>query len=164
MPLSVRQINLAGVLTCIGMMGFALYSQYVDGLEPCPLCVFQRVAVIALGLVFLVALIHNARGWGRYVYVALFLLAGGFGVTVAGRHVWLQGLPPDEVPACGPGLEYLLDAFPLSEALSKIFAGSGECAEVVWQFLGLSMPSWVLVWCVILGVGGALNNLRRPVP
>lgn len=161
LPLSRRQVNLAGVLVCAAMMAYALYSQHVDGLEPCPLCVFQRIAVIAIGIVFLLALVHHARAWGRYVYAALFTLAAGFGVLVAGRHVYLQNLPPDEVPACGPGLEYMLDVFPLAEALKKVFAGSGECADIDWQFLGLSMPAWVLVWCVILGLAGIVNNLRR---
>ena len=161
LPLSVRQINFAGVAVCAGMMAFALYSQHVDGLDPCPLCIFQRIAVIGLGFVFLAGLIHNARTWGRYVYALLFLVAGGFGVAVAGRHVWIQNLPPDQVPECGPGLEYMLDSFPLAETLKMVFVGSGECAEVVWQFLGLSMPAWVLIWCVILGLGGALNSLRK---
>lgn len=161
-PFSVRQINLAGVLTCVGLMACALYFQHIVGLDPCPLCIFQRIAVIALGVVFLAGLIHNAQTWGRYMYALLFLLTGGFGVAVAGRHVWIQGLPADQVPSCGPGLEYMLDSFPLAEALKKVFTGSGECADVIWSFLGLSMPAWVLIWCVMLGVGGALNSLRRP--
>ena len=160
-PLSVRLVNLFGVLAAAGMMAFALYSQYVDGLNPCPLCVFQRIAVIALGGVFLAAFLHNARGWGRYIYSLLFIIAGAGGAIVAGRHVYLQGLPADQVPACGPGLDYMLDAFPLADALKKIFSGSGECAEVVWRFLGLSMPAWVLICVVGLGLGGALNSLRK---
>lgn len=162
LPFSARQVNLAGVLICIGLMSSALYFQHVIGLQPCPLCVFQRIAVISLGVIFLLAFIHNSRGWGRYVYSLLFLLAGGFGVAVAGRHAWLQSLPPDQVPACGPDLAYLFDSFPLAEALKKVFSGSGECAEVVWQFLGLSMPAWVLLWCLALGTGGIINSLRRP--
>lgn len=162
LPLSVRQINLGGVLVCAGMMAYALYSQHVDGLDPCPLCIFQRIAVIGIGLVFVAALIHNARAWGRYVYALLFLVTGSIGVAFAGRHVWLQSLPADEVPSCGPGLEYMLDAFPLNEALQKVFSGSGECAEISWRFLGLTMPTWVLIWCVILGGVGIANSLRRP--
>lgn len=161
LPLSVKQVNFAGLAICVGMMAFALYSQHVDGLDPCPLCIFQRIVVIAMGVVFLGALIQNARGWGRYVYALLFIVVGGIGVAIAGRHVWIQNLPADQVPSCGPGLEYMLESFPLAEALRKVFVGSGECAEVVWQFLGLSMPTWVLIWCVILGLGGAFNSLRR---
>lgn len=160
-PLSKRQVNLTGLVLCAVMMAYALYSQHVDGLDPCPLCVFQRIAVIALGVLFLAALVKNAHAWGRYVYAVLFALAASFGVVVAGRHVYLQNLPPEQVPACGPGLEYMLDAFPLAEALKKVFAGSGECADIDWQFLGLSMPAWVLAWCVVLGLMGIANNLRR---
>ncbi len=156
-----RVLNLAGFACCAGLMGFALYAQHVLLLDPCPLCVLQRVAVIALGFVFLVAGLHDARGWGRHVYASLALLAAGGGAAVAGWHWRLQTLPPSEVPACGPGLDYMLDNFPLSQALQMVFKGSGECADVVWRFLGLSMPAWVLVWLVALGALGIWNNLRR---
>lgn len=142
------------------MMGFALYAQYVLLLDPCPLCIMQRVAVIALGIVFACAAIYPARRWGRWVYAILVLIPAAGGVAVAGRHVWLQNLPPEEVPACGPGLGYILDAFPLKEALSMVFRGSGECAEVVWRFLGLSMPTWVLIGLTVLGGFGIWNSLR----
>jgi disulfide bond formation protein DsbB len=157
---SSRILNLAGILACAGMMGFALYAQHVMLLDPCPLCVLQRVAVIGLGVVFLLATLHNPAGWGRRVYAALILLVAGCGIGIAGWHVHLQNLPPSDVPACGPGLSYMLDAFPLSEALRMVFEGSGECAEVVWSFLGLSMPSWVVICLVGLGGAGVWNNLR----
>lgn len=159
--LTPRAVNGLGAAACAGLMGYALYVQHVMGLVPCPLCVFQRIAVIALGLIFLAATVHGPRGWGARVYGVLALIAGGAGVGVAGWHVYLQGLPPDKVPACGPGLDYLLETFPLTQALQKVFAGSGECADIAWSFLGVSMPGWVLLWCLGLGVGGLLNNLRR---
>jgi disulfide bond formation protein DsbB len=142
-------------------MGFALYAQHILLLDPCPLCVLQRVAVILLGLVLLVAALHDPVGWGRRVYAALVLLAAGGGLAVAGWHWRLQNLPPSEVPACGPGLDYMLDNFPLAEALSMVFKGSGECAEVAWSFLGLSMPAWVVVWMLGLGAAGIWNQLRQ---
>jgi disulfide bond formation protein DsbB len=157
---SRRILYLAGFLACAGMMGFAFYAQYVLLLDPCPLCVLQRVATISLGIVFLVAALHNPSGWGRRVYAALVLLAAGGGAAVAMRHVWLQNLPPDKVPSCGPGLGYMLDNFPLGDALRMVFTGSGECAEVVWRLLGLSMPSWVLIGMVGLGAYGIWNSLR----
>jgi disulfide bond formation protein DsbB len=159
--LSTRQVNLAGFLACVGMMAYALYAEHVLMLMPCPLCVFQRMAVIALGIVFLVASIQNPAGAGRRVYAALVLLAAGAGVSVAGRHVWLQNLPADQVPSCGPGFEYIIDSFPLADALKMIFTGSGECASIDWQFLGLSMPAWVLIAVGITGLAGVWNNLRR---
>jgi len=156
-----RQLNLAGFVVCAGLMAFALYAQYQLYLDPCPLCVFQRMAVIAVGIVFLIAAIHNPTGWAGRVYALLIGVVAADGAAVAGRHVWLQNLPPGEVPSCGPGFDYIMESFPLSEALSMIFQGSGECAEVHWQFLGLSMPGWTLIWFVGLGVFGVWNNLRR---
>ncbi|HSM29463.1 MAG TPA: disulfide bond formation protein B [Woeseiaceae bacterium] len=158
---SRRVVNFAGFAVCCGLMGFALFAQHVLLLDPCPLCVFQRVAVISIGIVFLVAALHNPHGAGRIVYAVLLVLAAGAGAAVAGRHAWLQRLPPDQVPSCGPGLDYMLDTLPFTEVLSNVFRGSGECAEIVWQFLGLSMPGWVLVWMIALGGAGLWNNLRR---
>ena len=156
-----RWINLLGFVSCIGLMAYALYSQYVLLLDPCPLCILQRVAVIGFGIWFLLASLHNCRGWGRWIYAFLFTITTIFGATVAGRHVWLQSLPADQVPACGPGLGYMLDRFPLSKTLDMVFTGSGECANVDWNFLGLSMPTWVLIWIIGLGLVGLFNNLRR---
>lgn len=146
------------------MMGFALFAQYGLKLDPCPLCTLQRVAVILLGLIFLAAAIHGSTGFGRYVYAALAAVAAASGAGVAGWHVRMQNLPADAVPACGPGLDYMLENFPLSDALGMIFSASGECADVVWRFLGLSMPSWVLVLLVLLGATAVWNNIRRTTP
>lgn len=155
-----RQLNLAGFLACAGLMGYALFAQHVLELDPCPLCVFQRIAVISLGIVFLVAALHNPSGNGRFGYAVLIALVAGTGMGVAGWHVRMQNLPPDEVPSCGPGFDYMMEAFPLADALKMIFSGSGECAEIVWQFLGLSMPAWVFISVATLGAFGLWNNLR----
>lgn len=159
-----RLLNLAGFLACTGMMAYALYAEYVLLLEPCPLCVFQRMATIATGIVFLAAAIHGPAGWGRRVYGVLIAIATGTGIGIAGRHVWLQNLPADEIPACGPGFDYLIDSFPLSEALRLIFTGSGECATIDWSFLGLSMPAWVLICFVALLAWGGWVNWRSSPP
>lgn len=153
-----RRLNLVGLLICAGLMGFALFVQYVLKLDPCPLCVFQRIGVIGCGIVFALAALHNPGRLGARLYGLLLLVPAGFGGSVAARHVWLQSLPPDQVPACGPGLNYMLENFPMSDALKMVFEGSGECAEIAWSFLGISMPGWVLVWMVILGLGGLLAN------
>ena len=158
---SRQMVNFAGFAVCCGLMGFALFAQHVLLLDPCPLCVFQRVAVISIGVIFLAAALHNPGGAGRIVYGLLLALAAVGGASVAGRHAWLQQLPPDQVPSCGPGLDYMLDTLPFTEVLGKVFRGSGECAEIVWEFLGLSMPGWVLVWVTALGVLGLWNNFRR---
>ncbi len=156
-----RQLNLAGFLACVGMMAYALYAEHYLMLMPCPLCVFERMAVIALGIIFLIGALHNPSGWGRRVYAVLLLTAAGGGAGVATRHVWLQNLPPDQVPACGAGFDYIMDTLPFREALNTIFSGSGECATIDWQFLGLSMPAWVLISVVVVGTAGIWNNLRR---
>jgi len=156
-----RIINLAAFVACAAMIGYALYSQHVNGLDPCPLCVFQRVAVIGLGLIFLLAALQNPARTGSRIYAWLLVLVAASGAAVSSRHVWLQSLPPDQVPACGPGLNYMLDVFPLRDALSMIFKGSGECAEIHWTLLGLSMPAWVLISLVLLGAGGFWNNWRK---
>ncbi len=154
-----RLVNGLLALVCAALMGFALFAQYGLQLEPCPLCVLQRVAVISVGLILLLACLHGPGKTGARVYGLLAASAATLGALVAGRHIWLQGLPAGEVPACGPGLDYMLDVFPLTEVLRMVFTGSGECAEIVWQFLGLSMPGWVLVWCVFLFVAALVVNL-----
>ncbi len=157
---SRRTVNLVGFVICVLLMAYALISQHQMGLEPCPLCVFQRIGVIALGVVFLLAALHNPGPLGSRVYSIAGLLAAVGGGSVAARHVWLQHLPEDEVPACGPGLNYMLDVFPLTDVLTQVFAGSGECADVDWTFLGLSMPEWVLLWFVLLGLVVLVNGFR----
>jgi disulfide bond formation protein DsbB len=158
---SRRVLNLLGFVVCVGLMAYALFVQYGLHLEPCPLCILQRVAVITLGLIFLLAAVQNPGRAGSAVYAALLALAAAAGAGVAGRHLWLQNLPPDKVPACGPGLDFMLDAFPLSEALQMVLSGSGECADISWWLLGLSMPAWVLIAISAVGLYGVVINLRR---
>lgn len=154
-----RSGNILGLVICAGMMTFALYSQHVLGLEPCPLCIFQRVAVVGLGLLFLMAAIHSPGRLGCWIYAALLLLVSLAGSAVSARHVWLQSLPPDQVPSCGPGLDFMLDTFPFTEVLNMVLSGSGECAEVAWSLLGLSMPAWTLIGLLGLGLYGVAVNL-----
>lgn len=153
--LQPRAGYLAGFLVCAGMIAFALYLQHFGGQEPCPLCILQRVAWIALGGIFLVAGIHGPARVGATVYGALLILVAGAGAGIAGRHVWLQNLPRDQVPACGPDLDYMLRQFPLSETLQRVLSGTGECAESGWTFLGLSIAGWSLVWLVLMGAFAA---------
>lgn len=150
---SFRTQFFAGFIACVALLAYALYTQYFQGLMPCPLCTFQRGAFLLLGLVFLLGALHGPKGrGGRATYGMLSLLPASLGVVVAGRHIWLQSLPPDQVPACGPDLSFMMEAFPLSEVIRKVFTGSGECAEVDWAFLGLAMPAWSLIWFVLLGL------------
>lgn len=156
---SFRQACLAGLICCLGLLGYALYAQHRMFLDPCPLCILQRVAFMGMALGFLFGLAFGGARLGRWLAVAVAVVGGSAGVTVAGRHIWLQSLPEDEVPACGPGLGYMLDAFPMREVLLKVFRGSGECAKIDWSFLGISMPGWTLIWYLLL-MGLALFALR----
>ncbi|UXI70739.1 disulfide bond formation protein B [Tahibacter amnicola] len=156
-----RLQTLVGGLACFALLGYALFAQYQLGKDPCPLCLLQRAAFLGMGIAFLVAALHGPRGWGRWIYATLVSLFGIVGALIAWRHIWLQNLPKDQVPACGPGLEYMLETFPLSRTFKMVFTGSGECAEVNWQFLGLSMPAWCLVWYVALTLLAIVAATRK---
>lgn len=147
-----RMSFFAGFLVCAALLAYALYLQHYEYQNPCPLCILQRVAFIALAVVFLIAALHSPARLGRWIYSVLLALIAMLGAGVATRHVWLQHLPKDKVPECGPGLEYMLNRFPLSQALEKIFRGSGECAEVSWRFLTLSIAEWSLLCLLVLGI------------
>jgi protein dithiol:quinone oxidoreductase len=150
--MNTRYGYVAGAAICAGLLAFGLYLQHVDGQEPCPLCIFQRVAFIALGAVFLAAAIHGPGRTGAIVYAVIGGIAAATGAGLAARHVWLQSLPADQVPACGPGLAYMMEQFPLMRMLQSVLSGSGECAEADWRFLGLTIAGWSLLWFVVLGV------------
>ena len=155
-----RIAYLMAFAVCAGLIGYALYLQYVDGLDPCPLCVFQRIAVIGMGLVFLVAAWQNPGRTGAGAYALVQLVIGGAGVALAARQVWLQSLPKDQVPSCGMGLSYMLETLPFTDVLKKVLQGSGECAEKGWEFLHLSIAGWTLVFFIAMIVA-AFALIRR---
>jgi len=149
-------------LACAGLLGYAYYAEFVLGLEPCPLCMLQRLGFMIMGVTALVAGLHGPSSWGRWVYLLPFLGGAGWGFATAGRHVWLQNLPADQVPDCGPGLYFMREFdFPFSEIVREAFTGAGECAEIDWQFLGLTFPGWALVWYVALTVFMLWISFRR---
>jgi disulfide bond formation protein DsbB len=162
--MTARRGNLVGFLACAALLAYAYYAQLVLHLEPCPLCIFQRVGVFVLGLVFLIAALHDPKPVGRRVYGLLLVLAALAIIAIAVRHLYIQSLPPDSVPACGASLDFMLKVFSLSEVLVKVLTGSGECAKVTWTFLGLAMPAWVLISAAVLGAFGLWVNLRRQPP
>ena len=159
-----RQGNLLGFAAALSLLAYAYYAQVVLHLEPCPLCIFQRVGVFAIGLMFLIAAVHDPVGWGRRVYASLLALSALATIGVAIRHLYIQSLPEGSIPACGASLDFMLKVFSLSEVLVKVLTGSGECAKVTWTFLGLAMPAWVLISALALGAYGTWINLRRQVP
>jgi disulfide bond formation protein DsbB len=154
-----RALNALGALACVGLLAYAWYAQAVLGLEPCALCIFQRVGVAVLGLLFLLAAIQHPRRWGARVYGGLLLVAALATMAVAARHLWVQHQPPGTVAACGATLSYMLEVFPLADVIRKVLSGSGECARVTWTMLGLSMPAWVMLAAAGLGGLGAYANL-----
>jgi disulfide bond formation protein DsbB len=159
---SFRSLCLLGFAACVALVGFAIFSQFQWGLQPCPLCIFQRIAFAALALVLLVAGLHAPRGaTGRGVYGVLALVPALAGVGIAARHVWLTHLPADQVPACGPPLSFMMEANPVTDVIRQVLTGSGECAKVDWTFLGLSMPAWSLLWFVLLSLLVLAAAFRR---
>lgn len=139
-----------GFLACLSMLLTGAYFQLVEELEPCPLCISQRIAILFTGLIFLLAALHNPAATGRKIYSVLGFITAVFGAGISTRHVWLQNMPPEDIPECGPGLEYMFENFPLSETIKLMLNGTGECADVLWTFLGLSIPAWTLVAFVFL--------------
>ncbi|HTO44183.1 MAG TPA: disulfide bond formation protein B [Burkholderiales bacterium] len=158
-----RWIYAAIFLSCAGLMAFGLYLQHVERLEPCPLCILQRYAFVVTGSIALVAAIHGAGRIGTWIYSALVSLSAIAGAALAARQTWLQHNPPNALD-CGPDLAYMLESMPFAQVLPKVFKGEGDCAKVVWQFLGLSIPEWALVWFVLFVIVAALCPAlsRRP--
>lgn len=159
--LSLRWLYLIGALAIGLLFGAALYLQYVLHQEPCPLCMIQRFVYIALLVLFALATLHNPKPLGAKIYAALITLTALSGVGVALRHIWIQHLPKDEIPACGPGLDYMLENFPMSEVLKELMHGSGECAAKGWTFLTLGIPEWSLIWYVLLGAWAIMISCRK---
>ncbi len=159
--LTRRTANVAGFAACAGMLAFAIYAEKILKLEPCPLCMFERVGIALLGIAFLLAALHHPRGTsGARAYAALIGLATLVPAGIATRHVYIQSLPPGTVPSCGATLDYMLEVFPLLEVVRQVMTGGGECAKIDWTLLGLSMPAWVLIASLLLGGFGVLANWR----
>ena len=161
MRMTPRIVFAAIVLACLGLLALGLYLQEQEGLEPCPMCILQRYAFAVIGAIALAGTIHGPRGIALKVYgalLSLFAIAGG-GVSM--RHSWLQHFPP-KVESCGTDLEFLVNSFPISQALPKIFAGTGSCSKVDWTLLGMSIPEWALVWfAIFLAASAWVAFLRK---
>lgn len=162
---SFRAQCLAGFVTCFALLAFAYYVQFQLSIEPCPLCIFQRIAFIAIGLVFLAGAIQNPGRVGRKSYALLMLLAAAVGTGISAYHLWVQHLGPDPLAGCTPGWNYWVENYSLRYAWAKTFehafTGHADCAEVNWTFLGLAMPFWTLVCYVLLGAGALFAGFKR---
>ncbi len=154
--ISIQKMFLAVFVACASLLAAAYYFEYVLFLDPCPLCIMQRIAVLMIGLVGLSGFLLARSSLSQKVHSVFMSLSALFGIAVAGRHVWIQSLPADQIPTCGPSLEYMVDTLPWAEVLTVMLRGNGNCADAQWAFLGLSMPLWVLLWFagfVILAAG-----------
>ncbi len=153
--------NWLGAGVAAAALAFAFYAQYGMDLVPCHLCIFQRVTMAALGIAFLLAACFSRPG-GRGIFFAILIgVAGLATIATAGRHAWIQMQPEGSVPACGADLAFMMDLFPLTDVILKVFKAGGECAKVDWSFLGLSMPAWVLLIAVVLTAAGLRLNLKK---
>lgn len=161
--ISTRNTFILGFLLCAAAMGVALSFQHVLGLEPCPLCMFQRVAVILLGGIFLLAAIHNPGTVGIRIYGLLISLAALLGIGIAGRHLWLQYGSHEEL-GCGPTLEYMMEVMPLHEIVSSVLKGTGDCGEILWSLFGISIPGWTLLFFLPLLLMGFKTLFGRINP
>ena len=158
-----RTLNFFGLAACIALIATAFYFQYVKELEPCPLCMMQRIVIYVLSALFLIAALHRPQLTGQRIYATLICLVSLAGAGFASRQLWLQSLPPEEVPACGPSLDYMLDVLPWSEIVSVMMRGTGDCAEVQWTFLSLSIPGWTLLAFIIFALLGLMQWQRQPI-
>ena len=156
---SRRQANAAGAAACAMLMAFALYLQYGLGLMPCNLCILQRGAMILLGVVFLLAALHDPERVGARLYASLIAVAASLGVLLSARHVWVQMQPPGSLPSCGADLYTMLEILPVHEAIATVLRGGAECQVNQWSLFGVSMPAWVLSGATVLGLGGLAANL-----
>ncbi|OUD14494.1 disulfide bond formation protein B [Thioflexithrix psekupsensis] len=148
-------------LSCVALLGMGYYMEYAKGLIPCPLCMAQRLFYMGLGVVALLGVLHGSRGILNRINAFFALLFAVGGATIAGRQVWLQHLPADQVPSCGADFDFIVSHFPLLKAIETLWQGSGDCAEVQWQFLGLSIAGWSLVWFVFFTVIALYLLIRR---
>lgn len=159
--LSTRTGFVAGAAICAALLGFGYYLQYTRGLEPCPLCHVQRGFFYAVMAVFILGAVHGPRRTAGIAYGVVAALFAAGGLAAASRQVWLQHLPADKVPQCGPDLFFMLENFPFGTTLQKLIQGSGECAKVDWTFLGLSIAEWSLAWFVALAAYALWLGIRR---
>ncbi|SJM92625.1 Disulfide bond formation protein B [Crenothrix polyspora] len=141
-----------GFLSCCCLLMAGAYLQFAEKLEPCPLCISQRIAIFLTGISFLVAAIHNPKQTGITVYAILGAIIALCGASISARHIWLQHLPPDKVPECSPGLEFVFQNFPISNTLKLMLNGTGECAKIDWTLLGFSIPEWTLLAFLALAI------------
>jgi disulfide bond formation protein DsbB len=157
--LTRRTLNFAGFATCAGLMGAAFFFEYVMKLQPCNMCMLQRIAISELGVVFLLAGLHDPARMGARIYAVLIAAAAAVAIALSARHVWMQMQPPGSLPSCGADFWTMVDMLPFWKVVQKIINGGGECQAILWSLFGISMPGWLVLSGVALGIGGVAGNL-----
>jgi disulfide bond formation protein DsbB len=155
MRFNLQMLSLTGLITCIGLLVSAYYFEFALDMEPCPLCIMQRVATLMVAIGCLASFLLITRPMALLIASSWTLLSSFFGIYLAHHHHWLQNLPADQVPSCGPSLEYMLDAFPIMEVITVLLRGNGNCAEISWSVAGLSMPGWLLIFFIGFAIASA---------
>lgn len=157
--LSARRFHALVAFAAFALLGVAFYMEYQMGLEPCPLCMLQRIAFFLIGVVSLISALGATASWHRKLAWPIVVLSA-LGAGLAIRHLYLQNLPMEELPACLPGLSYMFEVFPWQEIMQAMIMGTGECGDVLWTFLGLSIPGWTLVAFVVMAVVNLVIALK----
>ena len=153
-----KKIDFLIFIACVILLGVAFFMQYIMGLSPCYLCITQRFFIAIIGLFSLVAFIHNR---GPKIYGLIVALSALVGSYFASKQLWLQSLPPEKIPACGPPVDYLFDSFNVSEAIKILIQGDGNCAAVQWTFIGISIPGWSLICFIAIVILSVLKIIRN---
>lgn len=164
--ISLRTLSMMGFLTCAALLGGAYYFEYAMELEPCPMCIMQRIATLMVAIGCLLAWLFHSHQITVRIASIWTLLSSFFGIYLSNHHRWLQNLPEDQVPACGPSLEYMVDALPVNEIITVLLRGNGNCAEVSWSFMSMSMPAWLLVFFIGFAVASGyatFNSFKKPI-
>jgi disulfide bond formation protein DsbB len=160
---TMRKLNALGFIICALLLSMAFYLQIYQGLEPCPLCVLQRIAILLLSFIFFVGIWYiHTKPLSLRIHSAAIIITAILGAVAAIRQIWLQHLPADQLPAsCGPDLGYLFGNFPFFQAMQLVFSGNGECTKVTWEFLNLSMPEWTLIFFLLFLAGGIWQLIKK---
>jgi len=156
-PTPLRYLYLAGFFICVALLCTAYYFEIVEFMEPCPLCMAQRFFVLLVGIFCLLAFFFDNHRWPSRIFLGLGTISAIAGAFVADHHVYIQNLPPEDVPACGPSFEYLMETLPLDALLNIMLEGNGNCADISWMYMGLSMPQWMMVIFIAFAVVGAIS-------
>ncbi len=158
--LSIRFTYFIGFLLIAVLLGMAAYLEVYEGINPCPLCVLQRIVLIALGVIFFFAMVLKSNKIGQWIFGSMATLISLGGILLSGRQVWLQHMPQNGMGECGISLQYIFKIFPFTEAIQHVWKGGIECSQHDWEFLRLSLAEWSFIWFIVFFIL-SLVQLKR---